>query len=180
MLAERLAATLSSQRQDWNTPESILRLLHAGWPEGVSLDPCSNAASIVEAAVALDEQQDGLKADWSDGLPAQGLIYVNPPYGRALPDWCAAISIKHQALKDAGQMHAIASLVPARTDTAWMRRLLIGAEGIIFLSGRVRFLGAAAGAPFPSAIVLHQHGTLSRCRKVAKAAQQQGALIFNA
>jgi len=180
MMKARMTALMQSQYQAWNSPPEIMQLLHAGWPDGVDVDPCSNDGSIVGASITYDETADGLSKDWSDGLTSAGLVYVNPPYGKALPVWAAAIASQHKAMRDAGKMHAIISLVPARTDTAWFRSLLDGAEGVIFLAGRVKFIGAPASAPFPSVLVVHQYGAISRVRKVAAAAKARGGIVFNA
>lgn len=173
-------AIFSSEKQDWCTPIAILRMMYGAWPEGVFLDPCSNISSIVNAKKAYTIDDNGLVQDWSEDLPAQGLIYVNPPYGKALDEWATVIATKHAAMRDAGVMHAIVTLVPARTDTQWFRSLLRGAEGIIFLEGRVRFLGGDASAPFPSCFVVHQYGSITKVQKMADDCRQKGALVFNA
>lgn len=58
------------------------------------------------------------------------LVFVNPPYGRALKDWAA---------KMAAEKHCtIIALVPARVDTAWWREL--DPSAWCALAGRVKFL----------------------------------------
>lgn len=161
-----LAATMSSDRQDWNTPPEVLQLLHQGWPDGVDLDPCSNANSIVEARRAFTIEDDGLAQPWQ--VPACGLVYVNPPYGRPLAAWAQKIQAERSHLK------AIVTLVPARTDTAWWRTLVTGASHVIFLAGRLRFLGARASAPFPSALVVHASAMATPVSRLVNAARQAG------
>ena len=45
-------------------------------------------------------------------------------------------------------------LLPARTDTRWWKEDVMQASELRFIRGRVRFGGSAAGAPFPSVVVV--------------------------
>ena len=45
-------------------------------------------------------------------------------------------------------------LVPARTDTKWFAIIWEYARLIIFLQGRLKFVGAESSAPFPSALAI--------------------------
>src|SRR6185295_14828298 len=78
-----------------------------------------------------------------------GLVYCNPPYGRALKVWA-------QKFRDEGAAGTeLLVLVPARTDTAWFRLLTRGAgkaRRVCLLDGRLKFGDAKAPAPFPSAV----------------------------
>jgi hypothetical protein len=136
------AALLKSDRQDWNTPAEVLDLVRQVGPIG--LDPCWNAAGLVRAARNLDGAIgcSGLLAPWG----GHGLVFINPPYGRELVPWAKKI-----AAEGAAGVEAIA-LVPARTDTAWWHDHIATADAICFWRGRLTFLGAEAGAPFPSAL----------------------------
>jgi len=165
-----LAATLASGRMDWNTPPEVLKLLHAGWPDGVDLDPCHNPASIVDARFTYTEEQDGLAQSWDIPRPG-GLVYVNPPYGSALPAWAEKVQAERHESRN------IVVLVPARTDTRWWRTMTQGARYVAFLGGRLRFLGAPAAAPFPSALIIH--GGLSRrgADNLVQAAAARGAWV---
>ena len=164
-----LAATMSSDRPDWNTPPEIMQLLHAGWPHGVDLDPCSNAGSIVEAKRSYTEDDDGLAQPWK--VDEQGLIYVNPPYGKPLMLWADKIQ------REISKHHTIVTLVPSRTDTLWWRKLTENAYCVIFLAGRLRFLGALQSAPFPSALVVHRGAFWTPVDKLVRAARQRGAWV---
>lgn len=137
------AGLMASERMDWNTPADVLEFVRRFAP--IALDPCSNAGSIVDAAQEwiFDRDGDSLAKDWI----ADGLIYVNSPYGREIIDWirkCAIQAEENQA--------EIIALVPARTDTAWWR-IASEADGICFVRGRLKFLGAPSNAPFPSALI---------------------------
>jgi len=134
-------ALFSSKKHDWNTPENVLKLVRQVAPIG--LDPCSNERSTVKATLALDKEQDGLAIPWS----GHGLVFVNPPYGREIEPWI------EKCRAEAAHGAEIVALVPARTDPIWMQRDGFTAQRICFWRGRIRFQGAAAGAPFPSALL---------------------------
>lgn len=136
----QMSTLLSSERPDWNTPDELLNLVRRVGPIG--LDPCSNAASIVRAAVEWTEADDGLARDWR----GYGLVFVNPPYGRLIAPWTAKLRVE-----GARGVEAIA-LLPARTDTRWWQEDVATADAICFWRGRLTFLGAPDPAPFPSAI----------------------------
>jgi len=179
-----LGALLTSDRPDWCTPSDVLQLLHAGWPEGVALDPCSNPASIVHAELAWTEADNALGRDWFASAPGR-LVYVNPPYGRALAAWAKELE-RQEALRQgrlptpAGNLaygnKAMVALVPARTDTLWFRDAVRLAHAVIFLKGRLRFLGADAGAPFPSALIYYG-GQTKAYRDFTGACLRAGAWI---
>jgi len=83
---------------------------------------------------------DGLTKAW----PETGLVFCNPPYGRALSrDW---------APKMAAHTGEGLYLVPSRTDTVWWHSLYAWAGVTCLWKGRIRFGGAQAGAPFPSSV----------------------------
>lgn len=74
------------------------------------------------------------------------LVYVNPPYGDALPLWSQKITAEARAGLE------IVALVPARTDTAWFNTLYSACSDLLLWRGRLTFLGAKHPAPFPSAV----------------------------
>lgn len=137
------AALFSSATPNWCTPPSVLYRVSLAIGL-VGLDPCSNPQSIVGATTEWSPEngEDGLAVSWQ-GL---GPCYVNPPYARGvLNSWAAKM-----ALEGAFGIELI-GLVPARVDTQWFRPLWC-ADAICFWEGRIKFLGASTGAPFPSAL----------------------------
>lgn len=63
-----------------------------GW---VDLDPCSNPWSVVNAQVSysFDRGENGLELPWLD---SEGLVWVNPPYGRGMVrQWVEACIDEH-------------------------------------------------------------------------------------
>ena len=74
-------------------------------------------------------------------------VWCNPPYGRE------SIKFVEKACEKDAEVAVL--LLPARTDTRmWQRNVFPNADEIVFLRGRVRFVGGNSGAPFPSAVAI--------------------------
>lgn len=162
---------------DWCTPARILGRVRAAL-EGIDLDPCSNAESLVEAEIANwigpPEGTDGLVADWLPG----GTVFVNPPFGTVhrhretklvvsaaewkevppperknydrftLGDWVKKIVAEHERA-----LCEVILLSPANVDTSvWHDLIFPTAHATCFLRGRVQFEGATQVAPMPIAL----------------------------
>ena len=76
-----------------------------------------------------------------------GRVYLNPPYGQTIDAWIERLVDGHAA----GTVTEAITLLPARTDTRWFRRLEPFPR--CFIYGRPIFANASGPAPFPSAIV---------------------------
>ena len=163
------SALMSSVKMDWNTPANVIKWIKSGWPDGVDLDPCSNATSIVGAKKTYTIEDDGLSQSWD--VPYEGLIYVNPPYGNDLPKWI------DKALQETRWDRTMVLLVPARTDTLWWHKLVKHAHSVIFIKGRLRFLGASSSAPFPSALVVFNSQYGSRVSQFLWKCREEGAWV---
>lgn len=83
------------------------------------------------------------------------VIWLNPPYSMMK-------GFAHSAYYWQRNCNTVVMLVPSRTDTAWWHAAVwdrvnhCPREGVQvrFVKGRLKFGGATAGAPFPSAIVV--------------------------
>lgn len=128
----------SSATPEHFTPPWILDLVEKVGPIG--LDPCSHPKSeAIKRAhrvymSSFDPKwgpivlgPDGLVESWNE-FP-QGLVFVNPPYGRELAKWAAKMAKEKQC--------AIIALVPARVDTGWWREL--NPIAWCALAGRLKF-----------------------------------------
>lgn len=146
-LVNEKPALFMSNDMTWCTPEVVLERVRRVGP--IMLDPCSNGRSIVRAKTEWrgpPHGPDGLAEPWA----GHGLVYCNPPYGRGIGQWVAKCAL--EALDGA----EVIALVPARPDTAWWHEaVVLHAAAICFWRGRLSFLGAAAGAPFPSAVIYY-------------------------
>ena len=145
------AACLSSRDQTWATPSDLLAtLLSAANREAFDLDPCSpRIDGPVPALARWTEADDGLSRPWS------GLVFVNPPYSRALPLWVA------KCAQEANGGTVVIGLVPSRTDTRWWHSYVVGRADVIALKGRLKFGRGTSSAPFPSAIAVWGHPQLA-------------------
>lgn len=150
---------MSSQRHDWLTPPWVLELVRAIAP--IRLDPCTSPSNPTQAATfcSLGESApnrdgvwlgpDGLEVDWAAGDTGEGLVFVNPPYGRALPKWidkCVSESKPVGSIEQWSKIEIVA-LVPSRTDTRWWQKAARSAQSICFFDGRLIFDSGNPGAP---------------------------------
>lgn len=139
-------ALTSSKRDDWGTPQWLYDQLHEAF--GFTVDVCANTVNHKHPNY-FDIDADGLTQPW------EGVCWMNPPYGRAVAKWM------NKAAREAYNGATVVGLVAARTDTRWFQdNALLGR--IYYLKGRLKFEGAADGAPFPSAIVVWYPGCSMR------------------
>lgn len=142
MNADALRVVHSSDRMDWRTPPELFAALNDEF--AFDLD----AAASDENALCKrywTEQDNALTKPWHDS------VYVNPPYGRGVGAWV------EKAAREVEARHAewVVMLLAARTDTRWFHRVIAQkAVEVRFLPGRLRFVGAAGPAPFPSMVVV--------------------------
>jgi len=138
------SALMSSERQDWETPQDLFDALNEEFK--FTLDA---AASKENAKVTnyYDERLDGLSLPWP------GNVWLNPPYGRAIKYW-----IEKAYEESRTNARTVVVLMPARTDTAYFHDYVMKAWEIRFIRGRLKFVGAPASAPFPSMIVVFHRG----------------------
>ena len=137
--SEHMSVHFSSKTDLWATPGSLFRELAAEFR--FTLDVCATPENTTCDAY-FTREQDGLKQTCS------GVCWMNPPYGREIGSWV------RKAFDSAQDGATIVCLIPARTDTAWWHEYVTRADEVRFVRGRLRFGDAAAGAPFPSAIVV--------------------------
>jgi site-specific DNA-methyltransferase (adenine-specific) len=160
---------LTSRSEHWCTPPEIKdRVCQV---DTIGLDPAGNIHSIIDAQLVFDFNggQDGLLLSWQH----QGLVYINPPYGRALPKWTKKIAA--EALLGT----EIVALLPARTDTKWFHEhILPYAQTMLFYKGRIKFIDGTTGkrkhsATFPSIFVYFG----KRSKKFKKAFKDTGYFL---
>lgn len=137
-----LAPLMSSAKPDWQTPDVVLDLVRQFNGGTIGLDPCTVDDNPTGARHWYTPREDGLSQDWC----GYGLVYVNPPYGRTIGHWTAKCI---SAYLDGAE---IVALLPARTDARWWQVEIGAVPAVCFWRGRLRFRGAEASAPFPSAI----------------------------
>lgn len=144
------ALMFASAADGWRTPPQLFALLDREFGFGIDVAADADNALCPRYYTRQRSALDPHRC-WHT---AAGPAWCNPPYGRGVSAWTA------RAVREAQQCRAtVVLLVAARTDTGWWHTdVLPYADEIRLLRGRLVFgngpTAAAAGAPFPSAIVV--------------------------
>jgi phage N-6-adenine-methyltransferase len=142
-------AMFSSNRDDWETPPELFWKLDAEF--GFTMDVCATPQN-AKCYWYWTKEDDALSKPWTGN---GGVLWMNPPYGSEIGKWVK------KAYEESKNGVTTVCLLPARTDTAWWHDYCMRGE-VRFLRGRVKFVGAKSGAPFPSAIVIFRGKVVSR------------------
>jgi hypothetical protein len=136
------SALFTSSSYEWYTPDHIVERARKVLSE-IDLDPASSAEAnkTVKAATYYDIERNGLLQEW------KGKTYMNPPYGEAIGKWVEKLCDEFEA----GHISEAVALLPARTDTQWMRRL--AKHPRCFVWGRLNFSNSDNSATFPSIVI---------------------------
>ena len=164
---------LPRAKTDWETPDDLMAALRAAYGD-LDLDPCATyenrkadrwfgkgAWDCGGSPYAHEHEntkpceycrpvEDGLAQEWA------GKVYVNPPYGRGVPEWVGKCFNEVRL----GNPELVVALLPVSPDTRWWQAWVSQATEVRFLKGRVTFVGATGPAPFASAIVVWRRGML--------------------
>jgi hypothetical protein len=130
----------SSATPEWYTEahviERVVRVLGV-----IDLDPCSNPPPYnVPATLHMSRADGGLNQRW------HGRVYMNPPYGRVLPQWMAKLA--HEICE--GRVTEAITLTKAATDARWFAPLWM-CDALCFWRGRMHFSDSGP-ATFPSVL----------------------------
>jgi phage N-6-adenine-methyltransferase len=142
----------STGRDDWETPADLFAQLNAEFR--FTLDVAANGANrkCGRWLGPGSATPDALVLPWS------GTCFLNPPYSRGAQHKFIAKAAGEARI---GRATTVA-LLPARTDTKSFHTYIWDAArqtprsrvDVRFLPGRLRFVGAADAAPFPSMVVV--------------------------
>ena len=145
------AVLFSKASDEWATPQGLVDALSMEFrfTRDVAAT-ASNRKCVRWFGPGSPDAEDALTVPWL------GCCWMNPPYSR-----CREFIAKAYAEMMAGHALTVA-LVPSRTDTRWWHDYVWDERvhqtrpgvSIRFLRGRVKFDGAAAGAPFPSMLIV--------------------------
>lgn len=126
-------------KDNWETPADLYSFLNFKFGPFI-LDPAASSENH-KCPLFFTEEDDALTKDWTSDA------FLNPPYSK-LKAFCA------KAFGES-QKHGIrvCLLTPARTDTKAFHDYLKHGT-LIFVKGRIKFVGASAGAPFPSLVTI--------------------------
>ena len=150
------ATMFSTGKDDWQTPPELFGQLNREFR--FTLDLAANETNHkcnrwIGPGSPIAE--DLLNYEIADGE----VCWMNPPYSKG-----QQVEFIHTAANHAaGKRVTVVALLPARTDTRAFHWYIWNAEEnkprvwvreVRFLPGRLKFVGAAHGAPFPSMIVI--------------------------
>jgi phage N-6-adenine-methyltransferase len=138
MTTSGISVHFSSAKDEWATPQELFDALDRIYH--FTLDPCATGEN-AKCPQFYTREQDGLSQPWD------GVVYVNPPYGRQIGQWV------RKAFESSQSGATVVMLLPARTCTSWWHEFVVRGS-VTFLRGRLKFGGAKTSAPFPSAIVV--------------------------
>jgi len=144
-----MSVHFSSESGEWETPDALFEVLDREFH--FKSDVCASRQNTMVKDNYYDKDKDALHPlhPW---WPHP--CWMNPPYGRQINKW-----VEKAFRSSVPQLAAtVVCLLPARTDTGWWHDWVIKAAEIRFLKGRLKFKGAPANAPFPSAIVIFKPG----------------------
>lgn len=139
----------SSVDMTWTTPKSFFDKVSQEF--NFTLDAAAfKTSALCPNYYGPDHEQtdrrDALECDWVKDS-AGGWIWLNPPYGRALPHFIK--KAHNEYLRGA----KIVILIPSRTGTSYWHDYLVNHE-IRFIRGRLKFGNTNTSAPFDSALII--------------------------
>lgn len=120
--------------QDGNTPQWLIDLVRKVNPS-IALDPFSNPYSLVNAIVALEREQDGMRSDISWAAIARehnGLVYCNPPYSDPTKP-------AERSIEEANKGAEVVLCLPSSHSTAWYKLLRKACQAYSQLGRKVAF-----------------------------------------
>ncbi len=122
---------------DFNTPPWIIELVEQLDPNnGIGLDPCSNATSMVHATTTYDIVSNGLIHSWR----GHGLVFMNPPHSMSpnnIEPWMDKLN--EEFAVEEPSTDQFVGLIPAKTDPAWFHETIPQCAAVCFLRGRPKF-----------------------------------------
>lgn len=150
----KLAPLFSSGKDDWQTPHDFFKKYDDIYH--FILDAAADSGNHkCDAWLGPDgEAEDALAVDWLPYLK-KGNIWLNPPYSRKLQkEFVLKAQRVARAQDTRDTCNQVVCLLPARTDTKLFHEVIQPWGAIDFIKGRIKFVGAEHGAPFPSMIVV--------------------------
>jgi phage N-6-adenine-methyltransferase len=95
--------------------------------------------------------QNALVQDWAEELPRNQWGWLNPPYNNITPWVKKSCEFLERSRMGAG----VAVLVPSSTGANWWRDYVYGKCLIVFLNGRIQFVGHKHVYPKDLALLLY-------------------------
>jgi phage N-6-adenine-methyltransferase len=142
----------TSNSSEWETPQDFFDELNKIWQ--FTTDVCASKENH-KCNNYFTKETNGLTQPWS------GVCWMNPPYGREIGEWT-------KKAFESSVNATVVGLLPARTDTKWFHDYIYSPQldtihqSMIFVRGRLTFVGAKNSAPFPSMIVVWYNSSSGR------------------
>lgn len=137
-------ALTSSKRQDWETPWEFFNKVNEEFH--FDLDVCATSENH-KCHRFFTPEIDGLEQSWHK--ISERSCWMNPPYDRKVQDkWI------RKAYEESLKGITVVCLIPARTDKKIWHEIIFPYAEVRFIKGRIKFVGAEAGAVFPSALII--------------------------
>lgn len=155
----------SSDNNEWGTPWDFFKKLDDEFH--FNLDVCASKENTKVPDNYIDMEMNALEVPWYDWYDGDEVIaFMNPPFSveyigddgkphrrRVLPVW-----VEYALLESVYPNCTVVALIPARTGTRWWYNYVTRASEIRYVTGRLKFIGAPASAPFDSAVVIFGNG----------------------
>jgi phage N-6-adenine-methyltransferase len=135
------SAKTGTGKDNWETPDYVFNWVVERYGMPV-LDVCASHEN-TKCMEYYTEEQDGLQKPWV------GDVWCNPPYSDLLL-WVKKAIFETEMTE---KCKNVTMLIPARTDTKAFGLIWQHAVEVIFITGRLRFVGSKSSAPFPSMLV---------------------------
>jgi len=140
---------LSSDYQDWATPQSLVQWIETYFsiPGGFDLDVCATSSS-AKCGEYFTAEENALTKNW------KGDCWMNPPYNDQETWLNYAWKMTHEI-----KASSVYCLIPARTDTKLFHELIMKrASAVYFIKGRIHFQRPGrhtdSGSTHPSMLVI--------------------------
>lgn len=144
-----------SSKQDWATPPEFLDAVKARLQNDFAFDLAASDDNVVDDGPFWDVKDNALIKDWTAIMPmmyqngtSSPWLWLNPPYANLSP-W-----VQKCASESANGAH-IACLVPASVGSNWWRDYVVPHAYILFLNGRLKFVGAKDFYPKDLCLLLY-------------------------
>jgi phage N-6-adenine-methyltransferase len=134
-------------KQDYGTPPDLIEAIRREFGITFILDVAASPEN-TKAPAFISKEQDGLKTPWS----ADGWNWCNPEFAAITP-W----------VRRAFQQHNFWStvlLVPAAVGSNWWASWVHEKAHVVFLNGRVKFVGCADYYPKDCALLFYGAGVV--------------------
>lgn len=136
--------------QAYATPPNFIRACETHFGRRVVWDLAANAAN-TKAERFYDEEMNSLVQPWHEISAPGGMLWLNPPFDDIGP-WAKKCSVEATW----GGCPPIVMLTPASVGSNWFRDYVHKKARVVFLNGRIKFLGSSD--PYPKDLMLSVFG----------------------